>query len=108
MVVGWASSLTAGHDVNHRFHNWKGPRQQRGRKQNQCLEVTKPGTGDRVRAAVSGQGSLALPAEESLEPGDIEGKCRVGIWTSCWQGQQWHQQDLSPNTSLPVEIQPCE
>lgn len=45
--------------------------------------MAKPRTGDRVRVAVSGQGSLALTAEEILEAGDLEGK---------WQG--WHL-DLS-------------
>jgi len=53
-----------------------------------------------VERAVSGQGSLALTAEEILEAGDLEVKCRGGIWTSRWLGQQWHQRDPSPNASL--------
>lgn len=108
VAAGWAGLLTAGHEVNHWFHNWKRPQQEQGRKQNQWLEVTKPRAGDGVREAVAGQGSLALPVQEILEVCDLEGKCRGGIWTSHGLGQQWHQQDTSPNTSLPVGIHPCK
>lgn len=108
VAVGWAGLLTAGHEVNRWFHNWKRPQQQQGRKQNRWLEVTKLGTGGGVREAVADQESLALPEQEILEACDLEGKCRGGIWTSHRLGQQWHQQDVSPNTSLPVGIQPCK
>lgn len=91
---------------NRWFHNQKRPRQWWGRKQNQWLEVTKARTGDGVSMAASAQGSLALPAEEILEAGDLEGKGSGGIWTSLQLGQ--HRQDVSPNTRLPVETQPYE
>lgn len=87
--------------ANGRFHN-----QRRGRKQNRRLEVTKARTGDGASVAAAAQGSLALPAEEILEAGDLEGKRSGGIWTSHQLGE--HRQDVSPNTRLPVEAQPCE
>lgn len=70
--------------------------------------MTKPRTGVGVRVAVSGKGSLALPAEEILGGGDLGGMRRGGIGTSRGLGWQWHQRHLSLNASLPAEIQPCE